>query len=70
MKKYRVVEFSQGGFGIQCKNHRFSFWKLLPNEPIRFLNGALMEIERLKKVEEEEINKKKMFEIKTVVKYN
>lgn len=70
MKKYRVVEFKKGGFGIQYKKHLFSRWKLLPLEPISFLNGAYHQIAVLRKVDSEEVNKKKMFEIKSVVGYD
>jgi len=70
MKKYRVVEFVKGGFGIQFKKSWYTPWKLIPAEPIHFSNGALLEIARLRKLEEEEINRKKMFEIKSIVEYD
>jgi hypothetical protein len=70
MKKYRIVEFKNGGYGIQYKKSRWSCWKLIPAQPISFSNGALLEVARLRKLDEEEIKKKKMFEIKSVVEYD
>lgn len=70
MKKYRVVEFVGGGYGIQIKRSWWSRWKLLPNDPISFPNGAHMEIARLRDIDEENIKRKKMLEIKSVYSYD
>jgi hypothetical protein len=66
MKKYRIVEFVGGGYGIQYKLSWWSRWKLLPNEPISFLNGAHMEISRLSDLDLESIKYKKRMKIKSV----
>lgn len=70
MKKYRIVEFKKGGFGIQYKNHWWSRWKLHAIQPISFSNGAYLEIARLRELENEKINYKKIFEIKSIVGYD
>lgn len=69
MKRYRIVEFNEGGYGIQCKNNFFSRWKLLPFEPISFLNGAAYTIGDLRKEEENEIKRRNSLKIKRVCGY-
>ena len=66
MKRYRIVEFVGGGYGIQCKRSWYSRWKLLPNEPISFPNGAHMEIARLKDFDKEALETRKRLKIKGV----
>lgn len=70
MKKYRIVEFVGGGYGIQCKKSWWSRWKLLPNDPVSFPNGAHMEIARLRDIDKENIKRKKMLEIKSIYSYD
>jgi len=53
MKKYRVVELSGGGYGVQ-KRHWFFRWKLLPITS-GYANGAYDEISRLRKKEAEQL---------------
>lgn len=66
MKKYRVVELSGGGYGIQCKNNFWSFWRLLPLEPIAYSMVAYAQVDCLKKIEEEYLKKKKELKVKSV----
>ncbi len=68
MKKYRVVEFMGGGYGIQYK--RWFWWKTLPFEPISYPNGAYSHIKELQLKENEQMKRKKDLKIKAIHGYS
>ena len=69
MKKYRVVEFEGGGYGIQVKSTWYRAWKTL-HFHTTFMNGALMQIAEERKTEENRLTEEKALKVKRVCVYD
>jgi len=68
MRKYRIIQFKNGDFGIQRKNGVFSFWEVMPFEPFIAAVTARNAIKALQKTDLERAEKKKGLKISKVYK--
>ena len=68
MRKYRIVQFVNGDFGIQTKKGFFSFWHLLPFDPILDIVHAEIAVNKLAAKQKEDIEKQKLLKIARVYK--
>jgi len=67
MKKYRIIQFENESYGIQCKSWFFGFWITLP-VTTEILSGAESYIVQMREKDAEEIARRKGLKIAKVVK--
>lgn len=66
MNRYRIIQYANGSYGVQCKRWFLGFWRTLPFQT-DFKNGAKMQIVDMQAKDIENVNIKKGLKVAKVL---